>query len=56
MLQTFKADDTHEWKTELYDGKIEVTINTEKITSLFNLVDDLLRSYEVFKNIDGEQL
>ena len=56
MLDAFRADDTGDWKTELDDNKIVVTISTDKITSLYNLVDDLLRSYEVFKNLDREQL
>ncbi len=56
MLSAFRADDTGTWKTELVENKIMVTIVTDKITSLYNLVDDLLRSYEVFKNLDKEQL
>ena len=56
MLKAFRADDSSNWKTSYADGKTNVEIKTDKITSLYNLIDDLLRSYEVFKKIDGEQL
>ncbi len=51
LLNALKADDANNWITEVKDDKIEVTVSTDKITSLYNLVDDLLRSYEVFKKI-----
>ncbi len=51
LLNALKADDANNWITEAKDDKIVVTASTDKITSLYNLVDDLLRSYEVFKKI-----
>ncbi len=51
LLNALKADDTNSWRTSVQDNKIRVTATTDKITSLYNLVDDLLRSYEVFKKI-----
>ncbi len=51
LLDALKADDANNWVTVVKDGRIEVTVSTDKITSLYNLVDDLLRSYEVFKKI-----
>ena len=51
LLHALKADDSNFWKTTVQDGKIKIIASTEKITSLYNLVDDLLRSYEVFKKI-----
>ena len=56
LASSLKPDDTENWKTTISDHSVIVNIKTEKITSLYNLVDDLLRSYEVFKKIDGEQL
>lgn len=56
LLQALKADDTNEWKTDLVDNRILVAVTTDKITSLYNLVDDLLRSYEVFKKLNDEQI
>ena len=51
LLNALKADDTKDWTTSLHENKVKVTVTTDKITSLYNLVDDLLRSYEVFKKI-----
>ena len=56
LASSLNPDDTQDWKTTISAHSIIVNIKTEKITSLYNLVDDLLRSYEVFKKIDGERL
>ena len=56
LASSLNPDDTQDWKTTISGHSIIVKIKTEKIISLYNLVDDLLRSYEVFKKIDGERL
>ena len=56
LLKALKADDTKDWQTDVLENKVVVTVKTDRITSLYNLVDDLLRSYEVFKKLNDEQL
>ena len=51
LLSALKADDANNWITSVRENKVEVTVTTDKITSLYNLVDDLMRSYEVFKKL-----
>ena len=51
LLNALKADDGNNWNTSIQENRIEIKVTTDKITSLYNLVDDLIRSYEVFKKI-----
>ncbi|MGC8515682.1 MAG: KEOPS complex subunit Pcc1 [Thermoplasmata archaeon] len=37
---------------ELNDG-VEVTIRDEKISTIVNVIDDLLRCFDVFEKIEG---
>ena len=53
FCQVLSPDNDDSIEMKCIDTGISILISSLKATSLYNIVDDFLRSYEVFKKIRG---
>ncbi len=51
LYNSINADNDENISMECYNNKLKIDIKNAKITSIYNLIDDILRDYETFKKI-----
>ena len=52
LLKSFEPDNQNRIKANKVQDGIEITILEEKISTIANVIDDLIRCFEVFEEIE----